>query len=247
MAEDKKSIIVYSDWMKKFEALTDEEAGRLIKHFFRYVNDLNPVAPDRITELSFIDIEQSLKRDLKKWEKRAERSRENGKNGGRPPASDNPEKPKETHQVILEPEKPDSVSVSVSVSGSVTDTVKEEDINIPAKAETVDFNRFILFFNSIAGRSFKVTDKVKTMLKARLKSYTKEELQRAIKQAHKDPYHIENNFKYLTPEFILRTEKLEMFLNQNVVEDKGSEKESTFARQKREAEESIKRQSYATN
>lgn len=67
MAESKKSIIVYADWITKFEALNDEEAGRLIKHFFRYVNDKNPKAPDRITELSFIDIELSLKRDLVKW------------------------------------------------------------------------------------------------------------------------------------------------------------------------------------
>jgi len=68
MAEGKKGVLVYSDWMKKFESLSDEEAGRLAKHLFRYINDLNPTAPDRITELSFIDIELTLKRDLKKWE-----------------------------------------------------------------------------------------------------------------------------------------------------------------------------------
>ena len=112
MAEGKKSIVIYADWMKKFDALSDEEAGRLIKHFFMYVNDMNPVPIDRITELSFIDIEQTLKRDLKKWEQRAERSRNNGRNGGRPPANNNPEKPEETQQVILEPRKPDSDSVS---------------------------------------------------------------------------------------------------------------------------------------
>lgn len=127
MAEGKNSIVIYADWIKKFEALSDDEAGRLIKHFFRYVNDLNPVAPDRITELSFIDIEQSLKRDLIKWEKRAERSRENGKSGGRPSQDKNPEKPKETHQVILEPKKPDSDNVSVTVSGSVIGSVKIDD------------------------------------------------------------------------------------------------------------------------
>ena len=54
MAENKKSIIVYADWIELFESLTDDEAGKLIKHFFRYVNDKNPTAPDRITELSFI-------------------------------------------------------------------------------------------------------------------------------------------------------------------------------------------------
>jgi len=68
MAVDKNSIIVYADWIELFEALKDDEAGRLIKHFFRYVNDQNPEPPDRLTELSFIPIKTSLKRDLKKWE-----------------------------------------------------------------------------------------------------------------------------------------------------------------------------------
>lgn len=68
MAEDKKGILVYADWIDKFEELEDDEAGRLIKHFFRYVNDLNPVAPDRTTKLMFIDLQNQLKRDLKKWE-----------------------------------------------------------------------------------------------------------------------------------------------------------------------------------
>lgn len=68
MADGKKSIIVYADWIDKFECLSDDEAGRLIKHFFRYVNDFDPVAPDRLTEVSFVDIKQALKRDLKKWE-----------------------------------------------------------------------------------------------------------------------------------------------------------------------------------
>jgi len=68
MAEGKKGVLVYADWKKKFESLSDEEAGRLAKHLFRYINDEHPVAPDRITEIAFIDIEATLKRDLKKWE-----------------------------------------------------------------------------------------------------------------------------------------------------------------------------------
>lgn len=79
MAENKKSIIVYADWISKFEELEDDEAGRLIKHFFRYVNDLNPVAPDKITKISFIDIQNSLKRDLQKWEQTLEGRSKAGK------------------------------------------------------------------------------------------------------------------------------------------------------------------------
>ena len=81
MAENKKSIIVYSDWIELFESLTDDEAGKLIKHFFRYVNDKNPTAPDRITELSFIPIKQSLKRDLEKWEDKLSERSINGRKG----------------------------------------------------------------------------------------------------------------------------------------------------------------------
>lgn len=81
MAEDKKSIIIYSDWIAKFEELEDDEAGRLIKHFFRYVNDLNPIAPDRTTKLMFIDIQNQLKRDLKKWEKTLDDRSYNGRLG----------------------------------------------------------------------------------------------------------------------------------------------------------------------
>ncbi len=127
MANGKKKIIVYADWMKKFEALKDAEAGKLIKHFFRYVNDLNPVAPDRVTELSFIDIEQTLKRDLKKWESAADRSRENGLLGGRPKTKNNPDEPRITNPVISEPRKP----VIVNGIGIVNDTVsKIQNIDI---------------------------------------------------------------------------------------------------------------------
>ena len=103
MAKDKKAFVAYCDWLESFEELTNEEAGKLIKHLLRYVNDQNPEPPDRITQMCFIPIKQSLKRDLRKYEERAERSRLNGLKGGRP-------KTQETQRVISEPKKPDSVT-----------------------------------------------------------------------------------------------------------------------------------------
>ena len=73
MAKDKKSVIVYVDWIATFNKLEDDEAGRLIKHFFSYVNDLNPTS-DRLTELLFEPIKQQLKRDLKAYEQTCERN-----------------------------------------------------------------------------------------------------------------------------------------------------------------------------
>jgi hypothetical protein len=68
MAKDKKSVVLYCDIIFTVEELNDEEAGRLFKHYLRYVNDLNPVAPDKLTQVVFEPIKQNLKRDLKKWD-----------------------------------------------------------------------------------------------------------------------------------------------------------------------------------
>jgi hypothetical protein len=130
MAKDKKSFVAYCDWLESFEELTDEEAGRLAKHLFRYVNDLNPEPPDKITKMCFIPIKQSLKRDLVKYEERADRARENGAKGGRP-------KTQKTQSVISEPKKPDSVNVSVNVNDSVN--VKDDGIKPPSLEEVISY------------------------------------------------------------------------------------------------------------
>lgn len=74
MAEGKKSVLLYCDIIHTVEPLTDEEAGKLFKHYLRYINDLNPIAEDRLTTLLFEPIKQNLKRDLKKWEEKSERN-----------------------------------------------------------------------------------------------------------------------------------------------------------------------------
>ena len=68
MAKDKKSVIIYVDWITTFNELEDIEAGQLIKHLFRYVNDQNPEPPNRLIKLLFEPIKQILKRDLKRYE-----------------------------------------------------------------------------------------------------------------------------------------------------------------------------------
>ena len=127
MAENKKAVIVYADWIDKFDDLTDEEAGKLIKHFFRYVNDLNPEPPDRITKLLFVDIKNSLKRDLEKWEKTLEGRSKAGKASAEKRrlaklAEQEATNPTSVESVEKNPTNPtDSVSVSVTVSDSVKD------------------------------------------------------------------------------------------------------------------------------
>lgn len=81
MAKDKKSFLVYSNWAQTFENLTDDEAGKLIKHVFRYVNDEKPIAPDRITEIVFEPLKAVLKSDLIKYENVKEEKSISGRTG----------------------------------------------------------------------------------------------------------------------------------------------------------------------
>jgi len=84
---NKKSFILYSDVKDTFFALTDDEAGKLIKHILMYVNDENPVTDNRIIQIAFEPIKAQLKRDLKSWETTIEKRKESGKLGGLAKAS----------------------------------------------------------------------------------------------------------------------------------------------------------------
>lgn len=66
MATGKNTIVVYRDWKSIFDKLTDEEAGQLIKHIFRYINQQLPKAPNRIIEVAFISIKMDIDRDFNK-------------------------------------------------------------------------------------------------------------------------------------------------------------------------------------
>ena len=128
MAQGKKSFIAYTDWGDIFDELTDEEAGRLVKHLFEYVRDNDPEPRDKLTKMLFIQIEQSLKRDLKKYDKYIDKQKVNGAKGGRP--KKNPTLSQKTQPFIDKPKKADSVNVSVSVN----DNDNVNDINKKSKA-----------------------------------------------------------------------------------------------------------------
>lgn len=138
MAQNKKAVLLYCDLIHTIEKMDNETAGLFFKHYLRYVNDLNPKTDNLIVDLTFESVKQNLKRDLKKWEQRAERSRENGAKGGRPAK---PVETQKTQRVILEPKKP----VTDTVTVKVTDTVKVNDIN---DREANFKNEILLYQNS---------------------------------------------------------------------------------------------------
>lgn len=185
MAEGKTSFTAYCDWIDTFNELSDEEAGKLIKHTLRYVNDLDPVEPDRVTKLLFAPIKATLKRDLKKWLNKQEINKKNGSLGGRPKKTEeNPEKPNGFKENPNNPQK----GVSVSVRDSVRDSNNTTD-----SQPTVE-STFELFWNHFHN----VTGKKKESKKPALKHWKKlslEERRKAYKMV--EPYSKTNESKYL--------------------------------------------------
>lgn len=209
MATGKKSFVLYADLIHTFETLSDEEAGKLIKTILNYVNDKNPEIEDKLIKIAFEPIKQQLKRDLKKYETIIEKRSAAGKKSA--------ELRNNTSQQVLTHVK--SVEQNQHMSTvNVNDTVNDNEINNSKKSRVVptsvvDYDRFIKMFNGFADRKFRLNDKIKSALNSRVKTYDPKEIKKAIEIAHNDRYHIETKFKYLTPEYILRVDKLERYLN----------------------------------
>lgn len=134
MAENKKAFVLYTDIIETVKQLDDLKAGELFKHILRYVNDENPKSDDPIINLVFTPIKLQLKRDLKKYEERANRSRINGAKGGRPK---NPVGYFKTQKNPDEPRKPDTVTVTDTVT--VKDTVTVINKRKKVKKENLVF------------------------------------------------------------------------------------------------------------
>lgn len=118
--QGKKTFNAYCDWVHTFDSLSDEEAGRLIKHLLKYVNDLDPVAPDRLTEIAFTPLKTTLKRDLEKWVDKCKKNRENVK--------------KRWHTNVYERIRPDTDHTDRD-----KDRDKDRDIYIPSINEFLSY------------------------------------------------------------------------------------------------------------
>ena len=103
-SEDKKSFQLYNDYIDHFSLMSDEEAEKLIKAVFCYVNDLPCEELAGLPLMAFSFIRSQLKRDSDKYDARCEINRRNGKLGGRP-------KKVQTE----EPKKPDGMEETQSV------------------------------------------------------------------------------------------------------------------------------------
>lgn len=149
MADGKKSFVLYVDWQKTVELLSNDKAGILFKHILKYVNDLNPKTDDMIIKIAFEPIKQQLKRDLIKWRGIREERVRSGKKGGLKSGESrsNRSKPNQTKEMLQKRSKPkqteanEAVNVNVNVNDSVNVNVNEKKKvnNIPQKTEFLEY------------------------------------------------------------------------------------------------------------
>lgn len=148
MAENKKSFILYADQCHLFHALDDEEAGRLIKHIFDYVNDKNPEPADKITRISFEPIKHQLKRDLVKYEGKRAQWSEAGKASAEAKRlaklQDVEQKPTVSTDVDERSKRSTVSTVNATVNDNVNVTVNvNEDSNTTPAGRKIDHETFL--------------------------------------------------------------------------------------------------------
>ena len=73
----KKSFILYADYIKHIRRLSDEEAGRLFKAIFDYVNEGKLPDLDGMAAMAFSFIANQLDTDLQKYEETCKKRSEN--------------------------------------------------------------------------------------------------------------------------------------------------------------------------
>ena len=106
------------------------------------------------------------------------------------------------------------------LSTNIINNLNNKNSLVVSEKPQIDFDKLLLFFNTTTGKNVRVVnDKTKKQFNARLKEgYTKADIFNAIKNCYNDDYH-QKNPKYLTLEFISRSDKLEKYSNYKVKVD----------------------------
>ena len=119
---DKESFIFHSDTLPAIEAMTDSQAGKLLKALCRYRRGLEVPTLSGSVHTAFILMSQMIDRDDEKFIKTVEARREAGRKGGLASGVSR-SKTKQSEANEAKPSKrSESESESVSVSDSVSVT-----------------------------------------------------------------------------------------------------------------------------
>lgn len=124
------------------------------------------------------------------------------------------DKPKTKNQKPLN-QKPETIPTEVGHEyHSPKITEDEEKKKVAEKKKSADemYPAFLALVNKYTGRKFRESDKSRSNFRARvLSGFTLHDFETALKNVIAIEYHQSNGFRYITPEFITREEKLQMY------------------------------------
>lgn len=108
----------------------------------------------------------------------------------------------------------DNLSTTCPPETKRNETETEVETETELASRMYGYSDFISDFNQICGREFLGDKKSKGLFHARIKEgFQKENFCRAIRSAFADPFHAEKGFRYLTPEYITRSDQLQKWMN----------------------------------
>ena len=118
-----KTFLMYKEWQPVIEAMTDEQAGKLLKAIYSYQIDNEVNITDGLLLGMFNMMKAKFEIDAALYEEKCEKNRANGQKGGRPKK---PTKPKETERFTeITEKKPKEKKETYGTGGNVKLTVKE--------------------------------------------------------------------------------------------------------------------------
>jgi hypothetical protein len=130
--KQKKSFVLFADFMPAIFALSDEQAGKLFKLIFLYANDMDlPQIEDNGIKAMFEMLRTLIDRENEKWEERCRKNRENSHKrkcygadsipeiGRHPPASIDNNGGQQIPDVILNDNDSDNENEGLEISVSM--------------------------------------------------------------------------------------------------------------------------------
>ena len=134
------SFLIYKSFYKPIKNLSNEDKGKLFTAIFEHQTqdfDGSEQVIEPQIEMAFEFFKNQFELDNKKWEKRVEAQRANGKKGGRPKNSveddapdEKPNEPKETHGFLNNPTKPKKGEKEIEIDKEKEIEEGKEKINI---------------------------------------------------------------------------------------------------------------------
>ena len=221
-----ESFVIYNSFYKPISRLTDEQLGRIFRALFRYnIGEEQQIDAD--IEMAFEFFKNQIERDRKRYQKRVEANRVNGKKGGRPKKEteetqvnrENPLGYLETEETQVNRENPNEAKkaynynyndINKERTSSNEEVPKKGELSLASSQEKskdshIDWKAFVDYFNkTFAGKLpnvQKLTDARKQLVKARVAQYSKETIPVVYKKILESDFLMGDNDRSWRPDF----------------------------------------------